>query len=393
MNDTLAQASQLAQTISDYDLGRYLSAVGYLVLLYDTFLTIPEEFELVWQSKPNFAKYAYLANKYGVLAILTMEMIILNNSGNVFSVKFCRGWLVIHALCGVVSICISNILVLLRVAALWNNQKSVVFWLFTVLFASTGMSFIAGVVGVVIWLPHITYQKEIQTCGFLPGTPNHFFAPTWGIPLVFDFHVLCIVILNALQRPRAEDTVLARILVKDGLLYFALLTILRLYNVLTVAIAPIGLVFSGAYVSWAIITVTMSRLMLKIRRPRPKQVETFEWPTGNTITAITVTQTDDGSGVTSPSGVPISISHLTPNVAHLTVADGPDHRKQVHWNGEVFKHERSCLCILCTSTPAIPPQADALFRSDPSPIAPSSKRTISDRSAGASSSSSSPIGG
>lgn len=27
-----------------------------------------------------------------------------------------------------------------------------VFWLFTVLFASTGMSFVAGIVGVVIWL-------------------------------------------------------------------------------------------------------------------------------------------------------------------------------------------------------------------------------------------------
>lgn len=136
---------------------------------------------------------------------------------------------------------------------------------------------------------------------------------------------------------------------------------------------------SSFSISWAIITVTMSRLMLKIRRPRRKQVEKFEWPTGNTITAITVTQTDNDSG-TNPSGVPIAISHLTPNVPGFSV-DGPDHRQQIQWNGEVFKHERSCTCVLCTSTPAIPPQMDALFRSDPSsPTASSLKRSLPSRS-------------
>jgi hypothetical protein len=91
MNVTFEQSSQLAQTIKNNDVSRYMSGmscssqaesafdlysvVGYAVLLYDTFLTFPEELELVWRSKPNFAKYAFLGNKYVVLGILTMEMI------------------------------------------------------------------------------------------------------------------------------------------------------------------------------------------------------------------------------------------------------------------------------------------------------------------------------
>jgi len=289
----------------------------------------------------------------------------------------------------VISICVSNVLVLFRVAALWNNQKSVVFWLFVSLLVSTGLSFISGVVGVIIWLPHITYQPEIQTCGFLPNTPNHFFTPTWGIPLIFDFHVLYIVVLNALERPRGEDTVLARLLVKDGLLYFAMLTILRLYNVLTVAIAPIGLVFSGAYISWAIITVTMSRLMLKIRRPRRETVQEFSWPTGNTITAITATEIDLRSNF-DQGGVPIALSHLSPNAGRPR-QEGPRSESGGQptflWSGEVFKHERGCICGLCAGwSPAIPPQLDAALRADPFPSSSKLVTTISNHSVGTSSS-------
>jgi len=389
MDDTLyTAASELAHTLSDDYVTRYLSAIGLVVILYDTFLTLPEEYELVWRSKGNFAKYAFLGNKYIVILLLILETIILNNSGDVFSIKFCRGWLVVHALFGVVSICVSNILVLFRVAALWNNQKSVVFWLFVSLLVSTGLSFISGVVGVVIWLPHITYQPEIQTCGFLPNTPNHFFTPTWGIPLIFDFHILYIVVLNALERPRGEDTVLARILVKDGLLYFALLTTLRLYNVLTVAIAPIGLVFSGAYISWAVITVTMSRLMLRIRRPHHEKIQEFKWPTGNTITAITITQTDRGTAAVDGEGVPIALSHLSPSANQQIAGDiERGGRPAVLWFGEVFKHERSCICGLCTGSPAISSQLDTLFRADPLPSSSKLATTVSSQSASSSSSS------
>lgn len=133
--------------------------VGYVAFLYDTFLTFPEEFDLIWRSKASFAKYAFLFNKYIVLGVLTTEMISglsANRRSNeligqpqfwtiramsslykyVFAIQIksgasltthysckpiccslirfergrlsCKSWLIIHALLGVISICVSN---------------------------------------------------------------------------------------------------------------------------------------------------------------------------------------------------------------------------------------------------------------------------------------------
>ena len=92
MDDTLnVPALELAHTLSDDYVTRYLSgktclifqrsllssvtAIGLVVILYDTFLTIPEEYELVWRSKANFAKYAFLGNKYIVILLLVLETV------------------------------------------------------------------------------------------------------------------------------------------------------------------------------------------------------------------------------------------------------------------------------------------------------------------------------
>lgn len=45
-------------------------AVGLVVLIYDHLLTFSDEVRLVWAAPRSFAKYAYLLNRYLVLAVL-----------------------------------------------------------------------------------------------------------------------------------------------------------------------------------------------------------------------------------------------------------------------------------------------------------------------------------
>ena len=134
--------------------------------------------------------------------------------------------------------------------------------------------------------------------------------------------------------------------------------------------------------------MTMSRLMLKIRRPsRHEKVQEYRWPTGNTITAITVTQTDQGSAAVDGEGVPIALSHLNPRADQL-VGRVLEHggRSAVLCSGGVFGHERSRICGLCTGSPVIP-HSDTISRADPLPLSSKLATTVSSQSASSSSSS------
>lgn len=53
---------------------QYVSAVGLVILLWDHFLTIHDEVELVWRAQMSFPKLLFLFNRYVVpicLIILT----------------------------------------------------------------------------------------------------------------------------------------------------------------------------------------------------------------------------------------------------------------------------------------------------------------------------------
>lgn len=94
----------------------------------------------------------------------------------------------------------------------------------------------------------------------------------------------------------------------------------------------------------------MSRLVLRIRKPS-EQVAMFEWPTGSTITAITVTTSDDGHRFDPMAmGVPAELSHFMPNSSGSDTAD-------VVWSGELFKHGKY--------SAAIPLQLQSVLASSP----------------------------
>jgi hypothetical protein len=133
-------------------------------------------------------------------------------------------------------------------------------------------------------------------------------------------------------------------------------------------------------VSWAIITITMSRLLIKIRRPRRKQVEDIQWPTGDKVTTITVTTTD---GDISPglNGMPRSQSSLDSNDGHFHSraerGDQQQHRELI-WSGEVFKHDRWSL--------AVPLHLNTVYTIDSRPFSSNSSHTLLSSSTSTSSS-------
>ncbi|KAK7443491.1 hypothetical protein VKT23_015664, partial [Stygiomarasmius scandens] len=82
----------------------------------------------------------------------------------------------------------------------------------------------------------------------------------------FESVMFVVVVWNALDRPRIMNSDFARALCHDGWTYFALLFILRLANLLVFYLAPMSLVFIGVFFIWCSTTMTVTRLVLKLRR-------------------------------------------------------------------------------------------------------------------------------
>jgi len=254
-------------TAVDISVTRYLSVAGYAVLVYDTFLTFSDEVEFIWRSKNNVAKWALLVNKYIVLAILTLVNLELSGlTGILWTDFFCRSWISAHAIMSVISIAMSNALVLLRVMALWEHRKIITKILFTILLSTTLASLVSLIMLLSVLIPQISYSPIFQVCGVDPFTNTHPLGFPWGLPLLFDLTAAVMTIWNALDRPRDMNAKVAAILRQDGLFYFFGLAILRLFNVAVIAGAPTSLLFLAGYFTWAMVTTIMNRFLIRLRR-------------------------------------------------------------------------------------------------------------------------------
>ncbi|KZS89532.1 hypothetical protein SISNIDRAFT_458744 [Sistotremastrum niveocremeum HHB9708] len=255
---------ELESSFRNLTISRYMSAAGFVVLLWDTTLILPEEIRLVWCARNTLVKWIYLGNKYIVLVALTIVMNELSGIGGITFSTFCKGWAVVHICLSVLSIAVCNGLVLLRVCILWENRKFIFNALFTVLTCVTTVAFCLTIYALFKFLPGLAWSPVFNTC--ITSGDTQILAAAWGIPLIFDLSVFFMTCWNALDRPRRLDTPFTAQLSQDGLFYFLAICALRIFNVVIIWKAPISLIYCGAYFTWALDTTAMSRLLINLRR-------------------------------------------------------------------------------------------------------------------------------
>ncbi|KZS88979.1 hypothetical protein SISNIDRAFT_469686 [Sistotremastrum niveocremeum HHB9708] len=268
--------SLLEQTAQNLTLSRYIAFSGYITLLYDTLLLLPSEARLVWSARRSVAKWVYLGNKYVVVLVLTVVMnvggVLIGGveltglSGVQYSdrTQFCKGWIATHTSIGVISLAVSNTLVLIRVCILWENRRLIFRILFSALLVVTTIAFSLSIYALTLIIPGVGWNAEFGLC--VATSHTQLLALAWGIPLLFDVSVFFMTCWNALDRPREMHTAVTKALYQDGLFYFLAISSLRIFNVIVLWRAPISLVYTGVYFTWAMITTAMSRLLINLRQ-------------------------------------------------------------------------------------------------------------------------------
>jgi len=256
--------------LAPLDTNNYLSFIAFVILYYDHVLTLSMEIQRFWTRGPfTWATFFFFANRY--LAFLGYFPVILrifwDPSDLLYKFTTCRHILSYHQYVVVASQLVIGVLLIMRIYAMYDRKRWVV-WLFI----------IVGTVDITVGCWGIMSKAPIAIPPILFSSPGCIeplgseqagrLAVGWSGQLAFDALVFCFTLRKLFTIGRTGHRILIDILIRDGVVYFAIMTAANLANILTLLLAaPIS---KGVASTWVnIISITMmSRLMLNLRDPK-----------------------------------------------------------------------------------------------------------------------------
>ncbi|KAL5639292.1 hypothetical protein ACGC1H_006711 [Rhizoctonia solani] len=242
-----------------------LKSLGYVLLLYDHLLTLQDEIRLIWPGPWSLVKTLFLINRYSVPIFLTINSWEMSGFTGPDSTTVCRRWVPIEGYAEVTSLGISNLLLLLRVHALYGRSRRVLVFL-AILYILTYISIITtATMALLHMIPQLTYSPLAGICS-VPEKPVALQA-VWAAPLGFEILIFAMTLYKCLEHAKTQQlqVPLLRTLYRDGFLYFLVGRFMRILNLALWIVAPVSLIYLGLYFIWALITLLISRLLLNLR--------------------------------------------------------------------------------------------------------------------------------
>lgn len=148
------------------------------------------------------------------------------------------------------------------------------------------------------------------------------FVILWAPGIVFELMIFIMTWWNALDRPLPQHAKMAKVMYRDGSIYFFVLFGLRLLNLVLSIVSPLSLMFLGVFFIWSACNVTLTRLIMNLRRAAAEAEESFfadayihprSWPL-LPRQGICVSETYELQG----KG-PEICTHLSPSVTSITM--------------------------------------------------------------------------
>ncbi|TFK47498.1 hypothetical protein OE88DRAFT_1738417 [Heliocybe sulcata] len=233
-----------------------------VILYYDHMLTLSAEVTFIWKPGLSLAKLLFLANRY-LSFFANMALMCFSYRG--FPAEICGQLSTFHQLAIIASQVIVSLVLVLRTYALYGRSRRVLFFILAVGFIL--LSLIAWSAlnqeDVTVLIPSCIYAATSATAQRL--------ALAWEALVLFDTMIFGLTLRQALARGssslRLKDVSrIMSVVLWDGSMYFALMALVNLANILSFYLAPP--IFKGVLSSFAnAFSVTLvSRLMLHLHQ-------------------------------------------------------------------------------------------------------------------------------
>ncbi|KAL5535809.1 hypothetical protein ACEPAF_3903 [Sanghuangporus sanghuang] len=257
-------SSLIDQTITS--LGRaqtvnYANVICAALIAYDYLLTLPDEIRFIWPAKWNAGKIMFFLTRYP--AFVDTSLTIVNLIQPNLKLSLCKPIYQAAAWMSFAGITIAEIIMMMRVHAIWGAKKQVL--IFLVIFN----------LGIII--PDIVLlERSLRSLVFMPS-PFPTLAPCVLIDadlsvyidfiliMVSEFVVIVMTVWKCFSEWRASRSSLMKALLEDGVQYFVCMFAISFANLLVVKTALVdfsGLLFLIQRVLHAILS---ARILMHIR--------------------------------------------------------------------------------------------------------------------------------
>ncbi|KAJ6602653.1 hypothetical protein DFH09DRAFT_1125288, partial [Mycena vulgaris] len=247
---------------------KYYNVAVLAMLVYDYFLTLPLEIDQVWKrhawSLPKilFILFRYLTPIFQLGSIMADQLTTWTSAS-------CEQWIWWRIIVDESLAVATSLVLILRVYALFNRAKWALGLMLSALVANIIVAFWSFPASTMAPLP-----PGVSGCFIGPKSPNDItsgkIASLFISLLMLDTLIFILTALRVYQSKRSAgmSTPLAEIIIRDGFLYFSVIFIVNLGNVVLIEstripedLRPINVEFTPA-----ITTIMVSRLFLNMRR-------------------------------------------------------------------------------------------------------------------------------
>ncbi|KAI0340199.1 hypothetical protein BDW22DRAFT_447663 [Trametopsis cervina] len=260
------------------------SLASCVMLFYDMFLTFGEEVEKIWLQPVTGATVLWFLNRY----ITPLGYIVITVSWHDanWGIAACDRFVLFPEILKVFSCTAAGLIFTLRLYAVYGKSK-------TILFTFTGL--LSAEVAAKIWSftggTRLQLPPGLVGCILTGKTASDRLMFTWVAELCFDTCVFFAMLYRTLYLyrtvpRRSQASSIVHILMRDGIIYFAVIFGSNLITVLIYLLAVPDLRVINASFSTLITTLMISRLMLNLRRANV----TIEQPTVDTAGTTTISE-------------------------------------------------------------------------------------------------------
>ncbi|KAJ7488191.1 hypothetical protein FB451DRAFT_1226641 [Mycena latifolia] len=249
----------------------YFNLISFTLLFYDYFLTFEWEVSRYWGSRWTVPNVLFFLNRYGTL-LGTIPLVLQYfwvAEPTLQKLAICEHLHSYHQYFAVATQILIGIMLIIRTHALYERNRRVLAFMVCVA---------AGVIAVGIWsviagpgAATVDDAEELHLyngcSSSVPSSQAIGLAAAWAGMGVFDCTIFLLTLYRALTKPSSHGYNLLTVLLRDGSIYFGVMVMLTLSNILTFIYG--GLYTRGLPTTFinVISSLMITRLMLNLRDP------------------------------------------------------------------------------------------------------------------------------
>lgn len=261
--EILQQLAMLEDFIKGYTAAQYtnyLAVAGYALYIADYFHTLPDEVRLMWPAPLSIPKVIFLALRYFTFLHIIFHAVTL---GPAVSQEWCRYTSIRVGITGILLVVGSETILFLRVYAFTGRRTGMM--LFLALLGMSGMAaafvliskFLQSIVFVDLPFPNVECLPASAQGNLAAGA----FAATLANAII----VMLIMVYTAVRQHLDLQNKLFKILYRDGIVYFILLSALSGANVAVNFFAPDAYTFLFMQPHLFLGVILSTRMLLHLR--------------------------------------------------------------------------------------------------------------------------------